>query len=182
MSRLTPDGTAEPVSRDQILRHARGQGNIHFPCPADHEQDWQPYPVDTLLYVMTMHTYILWIPLPPPKKNGRNRHKNLELSRAPFFIHPPLPLTWPREDPFLQKKTPAPGETQKNRQAFGGSRPSIGQSAPWCGGRSVNEGWGYSRLRLPFSLLSEEVSSQLTEAGRKLPQLLSFLCLINHFS
>ena len=46
MSRLTRDGTAEPVSRDQILRHVRGQGNIHFPCSADHEQDWQPYPVD----------------------------------------------------------------------------------------------------------------------------------------
>ena len=46
MSRLTRDGTAEPVSRDQILRDARGQGNIHFPCSADHEQDWQPYPVD----------------------------------------------------------------------------------------------------------------------------------------
>ena len=24
----------------------REQGNIHFPCSADHEQDWQPYPVD----------------------------------------------------------------------------------------------------------------------------------------
>ena len=46
MSRLTRDGTAESVSRDQFLRHARGQGNIHFPCSADHEQDWQPYPVD----------------------------------------------------------------------------------------------------------------------------------------
>ena len=43
MSRLTRDGTTEPVSRDQILRHARGQGSIHFPCSADHEQDWQPY-------------------------------------------------------------------------------------------------------------------------------------------
>ena len=31
MSRLTRDGTAEPVSRDQILRHERGQVNIHFP-------------------------------------------------------------------------------------------------------------------------------------------------------
>ena len=41
MSRLTGDGTAEPVSRDQILRR-----NIHFPCSADHEQDWQPSPVD----------------------------------------------------------------------------------------------------------------------------------------
>ena len=46
MGRLTRDGTAEPVSRGQILRHARGQGNINFPCSADHEQDWQPYPVD----------------------------------------------------------------------------------------------------------------------------------------
>ena len=46
MSRLTQDGTAEPVSRDQILRYERGQGNIHFPCSANHEQDWQPYPVD----------------------------------------------------------------------------------------------------------------------------------------
>ena len=46
MSRLTRDGTAESVSRDQILRHGRGQGNIHFSCSADHVQDWQPYPVD----------------------------------------------------------------------------------------------------------------------------------------
>ena len=46
MSRLARDGTAEPVSRDQILRREREQGNINFPCSADHEQDWQPYPVD----------------------------------------------------------------------------------------------------------------------------------------
>ena len=46
MSRLTRDGTADTVLRDQILRRERGQGNIHFPCSADHEQDWQPYPVD----------------------------------------------------------------------------------------------------------------------------------------
>ena len=32
--------------RDQILRRERGQGNTNFPCLADHEQDWQPYPVD----------------------------------------------------------------------------------------------------------------------------------------
>ena len=46
MSRLTRDGTAEPVSRDQIIRHERGLGDICFPCSPDHEQDWQPYPVD----------------------------------------------------------------------------------------------------------------------------------------
>ena len=58
MSRLTRDGTAEPVSRDQILRHARGQGDVHFPCSADHEQDWQPYPVDPYSAICDDHTYI----------------------------------------------------------------------------------------------------------------------------
>ena len=42
----TQDGTAETVSRDQILRRERGQGNVYFPCSTDHEQDRQPYPVD----------------------------------------------------------------------------------------------------------------------------------------
>ena len=58
MSRLTRDGTAEPVSRDQLLRRERGQGNIEFLCLADHEQDWQPCPVDPYscyMYVMTIH-------------------------------------------------------------------------------------------------------------------------------
>ena len=58
MSRLTRDGTAEPVSQDQILRHARGQGNIHFLCSADHEQDWQPYRVDSYSAICDDHTYI----------------------------------------------------------------------------------------------------------------------------
>ena len=35
--RLTRDRTAEPVSRDQILRRERGEGNIHILCSADHE-------------------------------------------------------------------------------------------------------------------------------------------------
>ena len=58
MSRLTRDGTAEPISRDQILRHARGQGNMIFPCAADHEQGWQPYPVDPYSAICDDHTYI----------------------------------------------------------------------------------------------------------------------------
>ena len=57
MSRLTRDGTAEPVSRDQIFRHERGQGNIHFACSADHEQDWQLYPVDPYSCFMCDHAY-----------------------------------------------------------------------------------------------------------------------------
>ena len=58
MSRLTRDGTAESASRDQILRHVRGQGNINFPCSADHEQDWQPYPVDPYSAISDDHTYV----------------------------------------------------------------------------------------------------------------------------
>ena len=46
MSRPTRDGTNEPISWDQILRREREQGNIHASCPADREQDWQPYLVD----------------------------------------------------------------------------------------------------------------------------------------
>ena len=59
MSRLTRDGTAEPVSRDQILRQERGQGNTHFSCSADHVQDWQPYPVDRYSCYMCDHTVTL---------------------------------------------------------------------------------------------------------------------------
>ena len=57
MSRLTRDGTAEPVSRDQILRRERGQGNINFPRSADHEQDWQPDLVDPYSAICDDHTY-----------------------------------------------------------------------------------------------------------------------------
>ena len=32
--------------------------NIHFPRSADHEQDWQPYPVDPYYCYMCDHTYI----------------------------------------------------------------------------------------------------------------------------
>ena len=58
MSRLTRDGTAEPVSRDQILRRERGEGNIQYPCSADHEQDCQPYPVNPYSAVSDDHTYL----------------------------------------------------------------------------------------------------------------------------
>ena len=40
------DGTAEPVSRDHILRRHGGQGNVYFPCSGAHDHDSQPYPVN----------------------------------------------------------------------------------------------------------------------------------------
>ena len=62
MSRLTRDGTAEPVSPDRVLRYERGQGNVHFSCSADHVQDWQPYPVVHSLATFVwpyMYTYYI---------------------------------------------------------------------------------------------------------------------------
>ena len=60
MSRLTRDGTVEAVPRDQNLRRERGQGNIHFPCTvADHEQVWQPCPVDPYSAILSYdNTYV----------------------------------------------------------------------------------------------------------------------------
>ena len=60
MSRLTRDGTAKPVSRDQILRRERRQGNFHFPCLVDHEQDWQPYPVDPYSAICDDHSHSIF--------------------------------------------------------------------------------------------------------------------------
>ena len=59
MSRLTRDGTAEPVSRDQIPRHARGQGISIFPVQLTTSRIGNlTRLIHTLLYVMTIHTYI----------------------------------------------------------------------------------------------------------------------------
>ena len=55
MRRLPREGTAEPLSRDQILRREREQVNIHFLCSSHHEEDWQANPVDP--YSMAKHTY-----------------------------------------------------------------------------------------------------------------------------
>ena len=50
----TQDGTAKPISRRETnFSDANGDKDLFvfpcffFPCPADHEQNWQPYPVDT---------------------------------------------------------------------------------------------------------------------------------------
>ena len=67
MRRLTRDGTAEPVSRDQILRRKRGQENVYFPYSADHEQDWQLYPVDPYSATCDDDTNII------PRQRRRNK-------------------------------------------------------------------------------------------------------------
>ena len=61
---MTRDGTTERVSRDQIQRRDRERGKNHFPCSADHEQDWQPYPVD-LYSTIIMTTNSIALELQP---------------------------------------------------------------------------------------------------------------------
>ena len=99
MSRLRRDGTAEPVSRDQILRHAQGQGNIHSPCSVDHEQDWQPYQVDPYsdicddrTYIHTYRSRIHAVPNGTARPGGSYSHLlcgNGNTLRP--FLHHPLP-------------------------------------------------------------------------------------------
>ena len=58
MTTLTRDGTVKFVSRYQIFRCERGRGKKRFPCSADHEQDWQPYPVDPYSAVSVDNAYM----------------------------------------------------------------------------------------------------------------------------
>ena len=97
MSRLGRDGTAEPVSGDQILRRERGQGNIHFPCSADHEQDWQPYRlIHTLAICVTIQLFIVEI-----------------AGRRSRVAAPPLPNGLPNTSIFLAQ-TPQPRQRGHN--------------------------------------------------------------------
>ena len=41
-----------------IHTYEREQGNIHFPCSADHKQDWQPYSVDLYSCYICDHAYM----------------------------------------------------------------------------------------------------------------------------
>ena len=44
-----------------------GIGNYSFPCSADHEQDWQPYPVDPYFCICDDHTYICCYSMTVPR-------------------------------------------------------------------------------------------------------------------
>ena len=49
-----PTRLARPVLR----REQRRQVNINLPCSADHEQNWQPYPVDPYSCYMYVCPYM----------------------------------------------------------------------------------------------------------------------------
>ena len=79
----------DPVSRDQILRRKRGDGNINFPCLVDHEQDWQPYPVDPYSDMCNERTYshqsLCGV---MSSRKGRGRPGVLPTIFCVFFLHP----------------------------------------------------------------------------------------------
>ena len=58
MGRLTRYGTAEPVSRDQILGRERGQGNIRFSVQLATSRTGNRHLVDPYLAICDDHTYI----------------------------------------------------------------------------------------------------------------------------
>ena len=48
-----------PICKNmKILKGGIHSISINFPCSADHEQDWQPYPVDPYSVICDDHTYI----------------------------------------------------------------------------------------------------------------------------
>ena len=76
MSRLTRDGTAEPVSRHNFIGTNGHREIFSLLCSDDQEKDWKPYPVDpySCLYVMAIHTH-----------SGPNMTGRLNLSRETQF-------------------------------------------------------------------------------------------------
>ena len=122
MSRLTQDGTVKPVSRDQIIRRERGQGNIHSLCSADHKQVWQSYPVDPY---SDDFTYILYLPVHTSVPVHVYYMYHECSSRAYIFtictVHSyhdtasaallSSPVISTNEDQRIQQKCPRPGNT-----------------------------------------------------------------------
>ena len=70
-----------PVSRDQIRRRERGEGKYHFSCSADHEQEWQPSPVDPYSAESADNTFII------PSENPEREKPQANLIFLEFFLY-----------------------------------------------------------------------------------------------
>ena len=64
-----------------------GTGEYYFPCSADHEQDWQPYPVDPYSAICDDHTYIHAL-LASKKKTVVSVYHVPFVYRVPFIAQP----------------------------------------------------------------------------------------------
>ena len=77
MSRLARNGTAETISRDQILRRERAQGNIHFSVQLTSNRIGNlTLLVLTLATRLTIYTYIKGCSGGADAKNEQNK-KNI---------------------------------------------------------------------------------------------------------
>ena len=74
MSRLTRDGTAEPVSRDQILRRKRRQGKTFFPIELTTSRNGNLTRLIPTLAICDDHTYSI--------SSVTNRKKRRRIKRS----------------------------------------------------------------------------------------------------
>ena len=75
MSRLARDGTAETVSRDQILRRERAQGNIHFSVQLTSNRIGNLTRLVLILAIrVTIYTHIKGCSGGIDAKNGNKKH------------------------------------------------------------------------------------------------------------
>ena len=78
------DGRTRLARSNSQTRTGTGKHSLSFPCPADHEQDWQPYSVDPYpasadhtnipKLELYMHTHMLGhdtTPSQPSERKGR---------------------------------------------------------------------------------------------------------------
>ena len=86
VSRLTRDGTAEPVSRDQIFRHARGQGNIIFPVQLTTSRIGNLTRLIHTLAICDDHTYIHTYPVIYVVANPVRGHKEVPRSTGHIMV------------------------------------------------------------------------------------------------
>ena len=70
MSRLTRDGTAETVSRDQIPSMNADREIFMFPVQLT--TGWQPYPFDPYSCYMCDHTYYTYIHISRIENKAKN--------------------------------------------------------------------------------------------------------------
>ena len=136
MSRLTREVTAKPVSQDQILRRKRGQGNICiFPCSADHEQDWQLYPVDLYSCHMLLLLFLTFsVLVVNPKKSS---------------LHGGQSRSWSAEQEEKKKKClAAPSPPPPLRCSLGENEISKSRDASTCLGATTQVGVTQISVRL----------------------------------
>ena len=91
MSRLTRDGTAKPVSRNQIFRRVNGDKEI-FPWSADHVNRIGNLPVDLCSAICDDNTYIYTVVA--CTLNSRLLSGHIKVIAVGDFFSPSIMVRW----------------------------------------------------------------------------------------